>query len=101
MLDFVSLIIGVGMKHFQEADWERFLQLAEVISEETALRQENRKMSVIIAEAQTVIHLIITIFIIFNIIAHHWYHSSDSDQLVRFMIAVDPFSSEIEFYFLF
>ena len=54
------------MKHFQEADWEIeiFLQLAEVISEETALRQENRKMSVIIAEAQTVKHLIMTIFII-------------------------------------
>ena len=68
------------MKHFQEADWEIFLQLAEVISEETALRQENRKMSVIIAEAQTVIHLIITIFTIFIIIAHHCYHSSDSDQ---------------------
>ena len=31
-----------------------FSQLAEVICEETALRQENRKMSVIIAEAQTV-----------------------------------------------
>ena len=66
-------------------------QLAEVISEETALRQENRKMSVIIAEAQTVIHLIITIFIIFIIIAHHCYHSSDSDQLVRFILALDPY----------
>ena len=34
-----------------------FSQLAEVICEETALRQENRKMSVIIAEAQTVTHI--------------------------------------------
>ena len=35
---------------------EFLFQLAEVICEETALRQENRKMSVIIAEAQTVTH---------------------------------------------
>ena len=43
---------------------EFLLQLAEVICEETALRQENRKMSVIIAEAQTVTHIIINILII-------------------------------------
>ena len=47
-------------------------QLAEVICEESALRQENRKMSVIIAEAQTVTHIITIIIhiiiIIYNII---------------------------------
>ena len=46
---------------------DMIFQLAEVICEESALRQENRKMSVIIAEAQTVIHIII-IIIIYNII---------------------------------
>lgn len=71
MLDFVSFIIGVEDETFPRSRLRKILQLAEVISEETALRQENRKMSVIIAEAQTVIHLIITIFIIFIIIAHH------------------------------
>ena len=87
--------------------WSRFketFQLAEVISEETALRQENRKMSVIIAEAQTVIHLIITIFIIFIIIAHHCYHSSDSYQLVSnviFILALNPFVLKQSFTFSF
>ena len=38
---------------------DMIFQLAEVICEESALRQENRKMSVIIAEAQTVTHIII------------------------------------------
>ena len=46
---------------------DMIFQLAEVICEESALRQENRKMSVIIAEAQTVTHIII-IIIIYNII---------------------------------
>ena len=46
---------------------DMIFQLAEVICEESALRQENRKMSVIIAEAQTVTHMII-IIIIHNII---------------------------------
>ena len=47
---------------------DMIFQLAEVICEESALRQENRKMSVIIAEAQTVTHMIIIIIIIYNII---------------------------------
>ena len=53
---------------------DMIFQLAEVICEESALRQENRKMSVIIAEAQTVTHIIIIIIhnmiiiIIYNII---------------------------------
>ena len=84
--------------------WSRLketFQLAEVISEETALRQENRKMSVIIAEAQTVIHLIITIFII---TAHHCivllsFISPACFQCVGFISALDHFFlKKKEFY---
>ena len=65
-------------------------QLAEVISEETALRQENRKMSVIIAEAQTVIHLIITIFAIIALICYH----SSACLLCRIYLCFRSFPSE-------
>ena len=73
--------------------WSRLketFQLAEVISEETALRQENRKMSVIIAEAQTVIHLIITIFAIIALICYH----SSACLLCRIYLCFRSFPSE-------